>query len=163
MSAVDKRPRAEHVALAKAAAVSAGAPGRYVLGADTIVEVDGEELGKPPHAADAARMLRQLSGRWHTVTSGVALVRDRAAVTRFAVCTRVRFADWSAARIERYVRMGEYEDKAGGYAIQGAAGALVERIEGSYTNVVGLPVAEVIAALRQHHVIEDLWAEGGRL
>lgn len=116
-----------------------------VLAADTTVVCAGEILGKPADAADAARILRRLSGRWHTVFTGVALATDTLAVQ--VVETRVRFRTLSESEIAAYWASGEPADKAGAYGIQGLGGALVARIEGSYSNVVGLPLAETVALL----------------
>ena len=135
------------VAREKALAVSAQAPGRFVLGADTIVVVDATILGKPGNPDDARRMLRLLSGRRHAVITGVALVgspyRPAAQVTSRAESTTVEFAPLSESEIDWYVATGEPMDKAGGYAIQGLASRFVMRVEGSYSNVVGLPIALV--------------------
>jgi septum formation protein len=117
-------------------------PDTIVLGADTIVLVDDEILGKPQDAADAARMLRLLSGRTHQVITGVCLVKGRER-QRAAEVTFVRFHTLSDKEIEAYVATGEPMDKAGAYAIQGRAGRWVPRIHGCYFNVVGLPLALV--------------------
>ena len=113
-----------------------------VLGADTTVTVDGRILGKPENAADAARMLRLLSGRTHRVMTGVALV-TAAATEVAAEVTAVRFLTLSDEEIAAYVATGEPMDKAGAYAIQGRAARWIPRIEGCYFNVVGLPIALV--------------------
>jgi septum formation protein len=113
-----------------------------VLGADTIVLVDDEILGKPQDKADAARMLRLLSGRTHQVITGVCLLKGRER-QRAAEVTFVRFHTLSDTEIEAYVATGEPMDKAGAYAIQGLAGRWVPRIHGCYFNVVGLPLALV--------------------
>jgi septum formation protein len=158
---------AQHVArLAeeKALRVLPEAGSRPVLGADTAVVVDGEIFGKPADAADAGRMLRTLSGRQHQVMTGVALIPERAnALGAVALAeaagphdpfesitlsdgievTTVEFASISPAEIAAYVASGEPMGKAGAYAIQGLASRFVTRIEGSYSNVVGLPVALV--------------------
>ena len=131
------------VAEAKASAVAPRADGRVVLAADTAVVVDGTILGKPADQADAARMLRLLSGRRHDVLTAVALP-GITAVDR----TTVEFAPLTDTQIEWYVASGEPLDKAGAYAIQGLASRFVTRIEGSYSNVVGLPVALVSALLK---------------
>jgi septum formation protein len=131
----------ERLAREKAEAARAHA-GRLVLGADTVVVVDDEILGKPVDEEDARRMLRLLSGRWHEVLTGVALVRGGDSV-RARVAhekSRVRFAEMSAAEINWYVQTGEPLDKAGAYAIQGRAALFIEEISGDYWNVVGLPV-----------------------
>jgi septum formation protein len=116
-------------------------PGARVLAADTEVILDDEVFGKPNDAADAAAMLRRLSGRTHVAVSAVCL-RD-AAGAREALCpTRVEFAELSEAVIAAYVASGECFGKAGAYAIQGRAGAFITRIEGSYSGVMGLPLFE---------------------
>ena len=125
----------------KARAVAAG-PDETVLGADTTVVIDGEMLGKPADAADARRMLERLSGRQHEVITGICLKRGLEVVRDCAV-TKVWFAPMGAREIEEYVGSGEPMDKAGAYAIQGLASKFIERIEGCYCNVVGLPVALV--------------------
>ena len=150
---VDERPRADEapvdyvvrVALDKVQACVA-APDAVVLAADTAVVVDGCILGKPADPADAARMLRTLSGRAHDVLTGVAV--RRGARTAVEVCsTGVTFAPLSDDDIAWYVASGEPADKAGAYAVQGLASRFVERIDGSYSNVVGLPVALVCRML----------------
>ncbi len=135
------------VSEAKAAAVASKAQGRIVLAADTVVVVDGEILGKPVDAADAARMLRLLSGRGHEVLTGVTIVGEGQILTNTAT-SAVELAHLSPAEIDWYVATGEPMDKAGAYAIQGLASRFVVRIEGSYSNVVGLPVALVSAMLK---------------
>lgn len=136
------------LALAKARAVAAlpAAAGLPVLGADTTVVVDGDVLAKPVDAADAVRMLTRLAGREHQVLTAVALVAGTRADTRLSVTT-VRFRPLAAATIDRYVATGEPMDKAGGYGIQGLGGALVASLTGSYTGVVGLPIAETVDLL----------------
>lgn len=125
-------------------------PERWVLGADTLVVIDGETLGKPDDAAHAARMLARLVGRAHSVVTGVALASSRGLDVRdFAVESRVRMRGVDAAEIEAYVATGESLDKAGGYAFQGGARRFVEAVEGSETNVIGLPVEETLALLRE--------------
>jgi septum formation protein len=117
-----------------------------VLGADTTVTLDNMILGKPENAADAARILRLLSGRTHRVITGVALVT--AAGTEVAAeATAVRFLTLSEDEIDAYVASGEPMDKAGAYAIQGRAARWIPRIEGCYFNVVGLPLALVVSML----------------
>lgn len=137
------------LARAKAEAVAQSRLFGLVLGADTTVLVDGEILEKPLDADDARRMLRSLSGRWHEVLTGVALVR---AETGRAVVglerTRVRFAETSDAEIDWHVRTGDVLDKAGAYAIQGRAALFIEAIDGDYWNVVGLPVRLVYELAR---------------
>jgi len=134
------------LATAKAEAVSAHKPDRMIVAADTIVVFGGQILGKPRDAEDATRMLRLLSGARHTVVTGVAVIADGG--TRVAVeSTDVWFAELSKAEIAAYVASGEPIDKAGAYAVQGLASRFVERIEGMYSNVVGLPVARVYRML----------------
>ena len=137
----------QRLAVAKAYAIEA-ADGETVLGADTTVVIDGEILGKPADAADARRMLARLSGRRHEVLTGVC-VRRGAEATSDCVTTGVVFAALSDAEIDEYVASGEPMDKAGAYAIQGLASKFVERIEGDYFNVMGLPVALVYRWLRE--------------
>ena len=141
------------LALRKARAVAVRHHTALVVGADTVVVVDGEPLGKPSGAADAAAMLRQLRGRVHEVTTGVAVLD--AATGREAmetVTSRVRMKPYSDADVAAYVATGEPLDKAGAYAIQGAGGALVEALEGSWSNVVGLPLAATAELLRRFGV-----------
>jgi septum formation protein len=134
---------ARRVASDKARAGVAASPGRAVLAADTVVVVDGEILGKPRDAADARRMLGLLSGRTHEVLTAVALVTPDGRSEAGLAVTVVEFAALSPREIDWYVATGEPADKAGGYAIQGLASRFVARIEGSYSNVVGLPVSLV--------------------
>ena len=117
-----------------------------VLGADTTVTLDNAILGKPEDAADAARMLRLLSGRTHRVVTGVALVTAKGAEVAAEV-TAVRFLTLSDEEIAEYVATGEPMDKAGAYAIQGRAARWIPRIEGCYFNVMGLPLALVSSLL----------------
>lgn len=122
-------------------------PGELVLGADTVVVVDGQILGKPVSGADAVRMLELLSGRKHEVITGICLKGREVVVDHES--TGVFFAALTEQEIAEYVASGEPMDKAGAYAIQGLASRFVERIEGSYSNVVGLPVAMVYRYLRR--------------
>jgi septum formation protein len=140
------RAHVQRLAEEKARAGFAKRPTATVLGADTVVVVDDAILGKPRDAADAAAMLRRLSGRDHQVFTGVALVSP-AGTTSAVDVTIVRFARLIEEEIAWYVASGEPMDKAGGYAIQGRASRFVDRIEGSYANVVGLPVALVYRLL----------------
>lgn len=136
----------ERLARAKAVAVAPRAGGLAVLGADTTVVVDDEILGKPVDAADAESMLRRLAGREHRVLTAVAVCRgDR--LSSCVSATRVWFRPLDDVRIARYVATGEPMDKAGAYGIQGLGAALVARIDGSYTGVVGLPLAETCELL----------------
>jgi len=136
------------LATAKAADVSAAYPDAWVIGADTIVLIDGTVLGKPGGRADARAMLGRLSGRTHQVYTGYSICcRSRDWTFTDAVVTDVTFKTLSEAEIEWYIHTSEPFDKAGAYAIQGLGTFLVRRINGSYTNVVGLPVCEVIEVL----------------
>ena len=137
----------ERLAIAKAQAVLAMHPDARVLGADTTVTIDGDILAKPADDRDAARMLRQLSGRVHEVHTGVALAA-RDAVRSAVDTTRVWFDFMTDEDISWYVATGEPVDRAGAYAIQGFASRFIPRIEGSYSNVVGLPVALVSSILK---------------
>jgi septum formation protein len=125
-------------------------PGDVVLGADTAVVLDDQVLGKPADPADARRMLRALSGTTHEVLTAVVVRRAAIRLELDAVVsTKVRFAPLSPAEVDWYVGTGEPLDKAGAYAIQGAGGAFVLGVEGSVSNVVGLPLAETAALLRR--------------
>jgi nucleoside triphosphate pyrophosphatase len=117
-----------------------------VLGVDTEVVVDGEALGKPADAGEAEAMLERLAGRTHEVVSGLCL-RTRAWEELHGETTRVTFRELTARDLAHYVGSGEWEGRAGGYAIQGLGAALVERIEGDYLNVVGLPAALLVRLL----------------
>ncbi|MGA2712181.1 MAG: Maf family protein [Bryobacteraceae bacterium] len=130
----------------KARAVAAD-DGEIVLAADTTVVLDSEIMGKPADSADAARMLRALSGQRHEVITGICLRRGMQVVSDLA-STAVWFAELSDAEIADYVASGEPMDKAGAYGIQGLASRFIDRIDGSYTNVVGLPVALTYRRLR---------------
>ena len=153
-SDVDETPRdrefpRDYVARIAAEKVSAvpAAPGEIVLGADTTVVAAGEMLAKPRDAADAARMLEMLSGRRHDVLTGICLKLAGRVITDCAE-TGVWFASLSRQEIAEYVASGEPMDKAGAYAIQGLAAKFVQRIEGCYYNVMGLPVAMVYRHLQ---------------
>ena len=121
-------------------------PGTIVLGADTVVAAEGRILGKPADAGDAKMMLRLLSGKMHEVITGVCLRSAEKAVC-FHVATAVLFRELLEEEIAAYVATGDPLDKAGAYAIQNGAAGMVRRIDGSYSNVVGLPLCEVIEAL----------------
>lgn len=124
-------------------------PDALVLGADTVVVLDGEIFGKPGSVETARQMLTRLSGRQHTVITGLALLQQSRQLVRLdTVSTLVRFRSLSQEAIERYVATAEPFDKAGAYAIQGAAAAFVESLEGCYTNVVGLPLRHTAALLQ---------------
>lgn len=127
------------------------ASGEVVLAADTVVVAAGRILGKPTDDADAAEMLTALSGRVHEVITGVTVV-DADGAAEVVVRTQVQLTDLSPQRIGAYIDTGEGRDKAGAYAIQGRGAALVRRIEGSWTNVVGLPLVETLELLADAHV-----------
>ena len=131
----------------KAAAVARRIPDGTVVAADTTVVVGGKILGKPADDADARQMLEALSGRVHDVLTGVTVQQGRRALQALER-THVRFAELSRQEIDWYVATGEPQGKAGGYAVQGLASRFVERVDGSYSNVVGLPVALVYQMLK---------------
>lgn len=139
-------------ACSKARAVSRQNPGRWVLGADTLVFLDGKPLGKPRDEDDAAHMLKMLSGNTHQVMTGVCLTDGIHEYTA-ADSTDVIFCEIPEDEIMRYIRTGEPMDKAGAYALQGYAGAWVSGIRGSYSNVIGLNIARV----RQLLITAGLW------
>ncbi len=137
------------VAREKAQEVAQQFPGSWVLGADTIVTLDGHILGKPKDADDAHRMLRFLSGRTHRVMTAFVLIDEAGTIhTHQVVVTDVTFHSLSDEQIHTYVATGEPNDKAGAYAVQGLGSAFVKQVEGSYANVVGLPIGEVLLALQ---------------
>lgn len=143
------------VARAKAMDVGRQHPGRWVLGADTVVAIDGKILGKPGGPPEAEEMLRELSQREHRVLTGFCILRGPAReVHERTIISRVKFKPLSDEEIRSYISTGEPFDKAGGYAIQGKAAFMVEEVHGSYTNVVGLPLCEVVEALRELGAVE---------
>lgn len=144
------------LACAKADQVARRRPDDVVVGADTLVVLDGDVLGKPRDADEARRMLQRLSGRTHEVWTGLAVRhRSRGRSAEGAECTRVTFRELDPGEIERYVALGEGMDKAGAYAVQGVGAIFVVRIEGCYYNVVGLPLARLAGMLRPFGV--RLW------
>jgi septum formation protein len=147
----------EHVrclAEAKAADVAARNPDKWVLGADTEVVIDHSVLGKPRDPAEAGHMLRTLSGKIHRVVTGYCVrCEERRRSVSDTVETKVQFRPLTEADIEWYINTGEPFDKAGGYAAQGLGTVLIKRIEGSYTNVVGLPVCEVMERLLEEGIV----------
>jgi len=158
VSDVDERPRAgetavamvDRLARAKASAVAARRSYAWVLAADTIVELEGVMFGKPVDGSEAAAMLARLAGREHRVATGFALTAPGGAVRAAeVVVTRVVFRPLDERAIRAYVASGEPDGKAGGYAIQGLGAGLIERIEGSFTNVIGLPLTEVARVLEE--------------
>lgn len=140
--------------LAQEKAQAVDIPKAWVLAADTAVVVDGEILGKPRDEAEACAMLMRLSGRWHEVWTGFSLCcRATGESCTKTVCTKVRFLPLTPELCRAYVRTGEPLDKAGAYGIQGKGCFLAPEISGSYTNVVGLPMTEVLETLLHHKVI----------
>ena len=178
----DQKPEEAPIAYAlrlareKAEAVAARYPESYVLGADTIVVLKGEVLGKPIDHADAVRMLRLLSGQTHEVTTAVSLIAPNALAPNTSVLphtsapntvapgtlaetrastTKVYFREIAEAEIQKYVADGEPMDKAGAYAIQGGASRWTDRIEGEFSNVVGLPLSLVTEMLRTTELMKS--------
>ena len=125
----------------KALAAAARHPGKVILASDTLVAVDDVPLGKPADEADAFRMLRSLSDRWHQVYTGVSVVDAQGHVHSAVDGTDVHFCEMSDEDIRRYIATGEPMDKAGAYAVQGAAGLWIDKLKGSHTNVIGLPLS----------------------
>ena len=146
-------PDAEPVALvcrhAEGKARSVHADGTLTLGVDTTVHLDGRVYGKPADAEDAGRMLRDLAGRTHEVLSGLCLLAGQTAAVEYAA-TAVTFRRLTDEDVAAYVASGEWEGRAGGYAIQGVGARLVESVAGDYLNVVGLPGAALVGLLRLH-------------
>lgn len=142
MPGEDSREAVSRLAALKADTALAQIDDAWVLAADTLVGKEKEIFSKPLDRNDAANMLRRLSGDWHHVDTAIVLANK---ATRYArtVRTRVHFRDITDQELEHYLDLGEYTDKAGSYGIQGAAAIFVDRIEGSYSNVVGLPLAEL--------------------
>jgi septum formation protein len=143
---IDERAAA-YPALAKAEAVAQ--PGTVTLAADTVIDLDGEVIGKPADAADAVATLKRLAGRSHVVRTEVALIGPSRRALRFGVRTTVAMKPADEAAIRAYVATGEPLDRAGAYAIQGAGGAQVAWYDGCYSNVVGLPLCHVFFGLRK--------------
>jgi septum formation protein len=146
----------EALAAAKARSVAARKPAALVLGADTVVCIDKAVLGKPAGRTEAAEMLRSLSGRVHSVYTSVALVCAECGFSARATGeTKVVFCELSARDIDDYLNREEYFDKAGAYAIQGRAMVFIDRIEGCYYNVVGLPVQKTIGLFTAYSTRKD--------
>jgi septum formation protein len=141
----------KRLARTKAETIARAFPERLVIGADTVVVIDGEILGQPRDDEEARRMLRLLSGKWHDVLTGVALVCAGQTPQTLVddETTRVRFAEMSVAEIDWYVSTGEPKGKAGAYGIQGSAALFIKEIQGDYFNVVGLPVRLVFELRRR--------------
>lgn len=149
------------MALRKAGEVARENPDAWALGADTIVVLDGEVLGKPADEADALAMLTRLSGREHIVYTGVALVHSASGYSRSGCeTTRVTFRAFSAEEAQAYVKTGEPMDKAGAYGAQAVGTLLIERIEGSCTNVIGLPLTLVIDLLDEAGLVDVAGTDG---
>jgi septum formation protein len=143
------------LAVNKADEIAARFPDSWVIGADTIVTINGTVLGKPGHPDEARQMLERLSGQSHRVLTGYAIVcKEKQIRIVDAIQTEVEFKSLTASEIEWYIHTDEPFDKAGAYAIQGLGTFLVRRINGSYTNVVGLPVCEVIETLIEMKVVQ---------
>lgn len=143
---------ARRMAAEKAIAVSAARPGVIVLAADTIVERDGRILGKPADAAEARAMLSALAGVTHTVVTAFAIARAGAVAESRAIDSRVTFRPLTVEEIDAYVASGEPMDKAGAYGIQGRGADFIVAVEGARDNVMGLPVAAVVAALARQGI-----------
>jgi septum formation protein len=139
LAAEDAVSYVKRLARTKAETIAEKFPDRLVIGADTVVVIGGEILGQPRNDDDARRMLRLLSGRWHDVLTGVALMKAGQSVVEHET-TRVRFSQMSTEEMDWYVGTGEPRGKAGAYGIQGPAALLINEIQGDYFNVVGLPV-----------------------
>jgi septum formation protein len=145
---------ARRAAREKGAAVALACPHAWVLAADTVVVVDGAILGKPVDAAEAHAMLRRLSGRAHEVLTAVALLAPGGTIAdQVLVRSSVAFRALTEAEVAAYVASGEPADKAGAYAIQGGAAGFVERVAGSMTNIIGLPLDEVGTLLARHGLL----------
>jgi septum formation protein len=143
----DLAPRELALRHARGKAAGAAPSTDLIVAADTVVDVDGEALGKPSDPAEARAMLRRLSGRWHVVHTAFALRDSTNASLVEVLSTSVRFADIKEETLAAYVASGDGDDKAGAYGIQGFAATLVERIDGDYFTVVGFPLAAFAAAL----------------
>jgi len=146
---------ATYFAEAKAKEVANRYPHKWVLGADTIVVLGQEILGKPADFTEASSMLSRLSGKSHSVITSICLAHASMELLESDwVETKVFMRRLTVKDIEGYIRTGEPIDKAGGYGIQGIGGCLIQRIEGSYSNVVGLPLCETLELLRRHGVAD---------
>ncbi len=164
-AAIDEQPGADEdpavfvirMAREKAAAIRGNFPESWIISGDTVVCLDRRILGKPANAEDAVAQLMALSGREHCVRTGFCVThgQKRVDIAR-AVTTKVRFAPFSEVMARAYVATGEGLDKAGAYAIQGVGACLVQAVLGSYSNVVGLPLCELLQVLQEHGVIEPV-------
>ena len=144
---MDGAPEAVAAENARRKALAGDHDDALVLGADTVVAVDGNVLGKPADAAQAVAYVARLAGRAHQVVGGIALARGGAVVAEAVEVTEVVFRALEPAEVEAYVALGEWDGRAGGYAIQGAGAALVRSVSGDYLNVVGLPLARLLDLL----------------
>lgn len=140
---------AKHLALCKAEAVAKRHEDAIVIGADTIVVINGKVLGKPIDDGEAREMLGQLSGTVHTVVTGIAIIdaKNRQKITK-AVETKVHFKQLTEKQIAEYIKTGESKGKAGAYAVQGLGAELIDKIEGDYYNVMGLPLSALLEELK---------------
>ncbi len=151
----------EQISLLKASAIASevkqAGKEAIVIGADTIVVADGSILTKPKDAADAKQILSALSGKWHSVFTGVTVMNTKNAKSEtFYEETKVHFLPLSQSTIDAYIQTGEYQDKAGGYGIQGKGALLIDRIDGDYFNVVGLPISKLSQVLQNEFDISCL-------
>ena len=153
---------ATRVARAKAAKVASLHDGRWVLAADTVVEVSGEPMGKAATREEAALMLRALRGKVHRVTTAVALQQagDTPTLASLHVTTEVTMREFGDAELEDYLGAGEWRGKAGAYAVQGMAAAFVSGVRGSISNVIGLPLSEVVVLLAERGVVNPSYQGG---
>lgn len=154
----------QELALLKAGAVAKETENALVIGADTVVSMDGEIFGKPKDEEEAVKMLTALSGRCHNVFTGICVMRTKDA---YSVCksveTKVYFKELTEEKIRAYVKTGEPMDKAGAYGIQGIGSILVEKIDGDYLNVVGLPLAKLAEVLEQEFDFDVLKENGNEI
>ena len=139
----------EELSLMKATAVKEANPNRVVLAADTVVAFDGAILGKPKDEEDAFNMLKALSGKTHQVYTGVTIIDESGQSITFSECTEVEMYNNTDEVLKKYIATGEPMDKAGAYGIQGIGAMLVEKINGDYNNVVGLPLAKTYRTLQR--------------
>jgi septum formation protein len=155
LSGETPRQHVRRLARSKALLVAAKYPNAWVLGADTIVVIDGQILGKPKNKAQAKKMLQTLSGRTHKVYTGFAITRKTSSVCRTKIIkSDVRFKNISSPELNWYVAGEEPYDKAGGYAAQGKGASFIKSIGGSFTNVIGLPLCEVLEEMIKLNIIE---------
>ena len=148
------------LALAKADAVATTDPEALVIGADTIVSLDSKPIGKPADRYDAHEILMRLSGRAHEVVTGLAFTRHCEKLRSAAICrSRVTFHNIDSGIIDQYLDTGEYSDKAGGYAIQGYGKTLVKSYDGSLTNIIGLPLRELLRFIISYGTERLAWRD----